>query len=254
MPQLHDVAVSLDDLVGITGTQRDQPWDCAQGRELLDGLVSRTVFTVTHGVMGKNENGRQFHQGGEADGRPRVITEDKEGRAERPQFRQRQPVDDRAHGVFTDTEVQVLPTRAIGLEVAGVFVGQRCFVRRPKVPRAAEEPGNVLCKDVQYFARGIPSGEAFRVGGEYRKIAVPPDRQFAPLHQIDFVGEFGRLLPVLGKNAVPSASKLRTSCTYSSGEASVHSIRYKKLRVLRPPVGALAESNLVITQRLAVGC
>ena len=75
--------------------------------ELLDRLVRRAVLAVAHGVVREDEDGRQLHQGREPDGRPRVVAEDEEGRAERPQLRERQAVHDRA------------PWRARGCRSAG---------------------------------------------------------------------------------------------------------------------------------------
>ncbi len=51
--------------------------------------MGRTIFSVTHGVVSEDKKSWQFHQRGEADGRPRIIAEDKERGAERPELRQR---------------------------------------------------------------------------------------------------------------------------------------------------------------------
>src|SRR5262249_26612380 len=49
--QLHDVPVRFDHLVSVAGPQRDEPWNGAQGSELLHWLVRRAVFTVTHRIV-----------------------------------------------------------------------------------------------------------------------------------------------------------------------------------------------------------
>src|SRR5215472_7307322 len=46
--QLHDEAISLDHFVSIAWPQSDQSWNCAQRDQLLDRLVSGTVFAVAH--------------------------------------------------------------------------------------------------------------------------------------------------------------------------------------------------------------
>src|SRR5262249_44369945 len=114
--------------------------------------MSRAVFAVAHGVVGKNEERRQLYQSGEPDRRPRVVAEDEESRAESTELGKREPVNGCSHGVLADTEMQILSTRTAGLEVARALVGQSGLVRRPEIPRAAEEPGYVLRQHVQHFA------------------------------------------------------------------------------------------------------
>ena len=87
MSQLHHVAVRLHHLVGVTGPQGDEAGDGAQGCQVLHGLMGWAVLAVAHGVVRENEEGRQLHQGRQPDGRARVVAEDEERRAERPQFR-----------------------------------------------------------------------------------------------------------------------------------------------------------------------
>jgi hypothetical protein len=82
--KLHDVAVGLDDLVGVTGPQRDQTGDGAQRDQVFDRLMRRTVLAVAHGLVRKDEDGGHLHQRGQPDGRPRVVAEDEEGRPESP--------------------------------------------------------------------------------------------------------------------------------------------------------------------------
>ena len=49
---------------------------------MLDRLMRGSILAVAHGVVGEDEDGRQLHEGGEANGRPRVVAEYEEGRAE----------------------------------------------------------------------------------------------------------------------------------------------------------------------------
>src|SRR5262247_4554883 len=111
---------------------------------MLDRLMGRAVFAVPHGVVGKNEDGRQLHQSGKPDCWPRVVAEDEESRAKRAELGKREPVNGCSHRVLADTEMQILAARAAGLEIARALVGQSGLVRRPEVTRAAEEPRDVL--------------------------------------------------------------------------------------------------------------
>ena len=135
--------------------------------------MRRAVLAVAHRVVREDEDRRQLHQRGEPDRGPRVVAEDEEGRAERPQLRQRQPVHDRAHRVLADAEVQVPAARAGGLEISGAGERQRRLVRRAEVGRATEEPRDVLREDVQHLARGLPSRHTLRIGREHGEVRDP---------------------------------------------------------------------------------
>jgi citrate lyase beta subunit len=62
MPQLQDMAIGLDDLVGIARSQHDQAGNGAQRDQLLHRLMGRSVLAIAHGVMGEDENGRELHE------------------------------------------------------------------------------------------------------------------------------------------------------------------------------------------------
>jgi len=131
--QLQDVAIGLDDLVGIAGPQHDQAGNGAQRDQLLDRLMRRSVLAVAHGVVGEDEDGRQLHDGGQPDGRPGIVAEDEKGCPEGAQLRQRQPVDDRRHGVLADAEMEVSACRARSFEISGAGEFQGRLVRRSKI-------------------------------------------------------------------------------------------------------------------------
>ena len=167
MAQLHDAAIGLDHFVGVSGPQRDQPRNGAQRCQVFYRLVSRAVLSVAHGVMSEHENGGQFHQRRQTDGRPEVIAEDKECRAEGPELGEGDPVHNRSHGVLPDAIVKVLPARGISLEISGALKGQESLVRWPQVGRASEEPANILREHIEHFARGFSPRHALRVGRKY---------------------------------------------------------------------------------------
>jgi len=53
--ELHNVAVRLDDLVGVTGPRRDQTGNGAQRRKVFHRLMRRAVFAVSQRVVRKDE-------------------------------------------------------------------------------------------------------------------------------------------------------------------------------------------------------
>ena len=128
MAQLHDVAISLDDLIGVRRPEHDEAGNGAQRYELLNGLMRRPILAITHGVMGEHEDGRNLHERGEPDRRPGIVAEDEERRAERPQFRQRQTVDDRRHRMLANAEMKIAASRSFGFEVSGTWEFERCLV------------------------------------------------------------------------------------------------------------------------------
>ena len=87
--------------------------DRAQARELLHRLVGGAIFTERDAVVREHVHHVQSHQRGKTDRRAHVVREDQERGAvgdEAPV--RRQPVDDGAHGVFADPEMQVPATVA----------------------------------------------------------------------------------------------------------------------------------------------
>ena len=203
MPELENHAIGLDDLVGITRPDHDQPGHRPPGDQLLHGLVGRTVFAVAHGVVREDEERGQFHQRREPDRRPRVVAEDEKRGPERPDLRQRQPVDDRRHGVLADPEVKVSAARTLRLEVAGVGKLQRGLVRGTEVGRAAEKPGNVLREHVEHLPGSIAAGQPLGIGWKRREIAVPAGGKLATLHRLDFSGKGGMLCGITGEERLP---------------------------------------------------
>src|SRR5262245_33931200 len=102
--------------------------------------MGRTVFSIAHRLVRKHKKSGQFHERREPDRWSRVVAEDEEGRAEGPHFGQRESVHNRSHRVFANSEMQVLTTRAISLEISRAGKRQGGLVRWPEVRRAAEEP------------------------------------------------------------------------------------------------------------------
>src|SRR5438876_12375058 len=117
----------------VTRPQRDQAGNRPQGCQMLYGLMGRAVFAVAHGVVCEEKEGRELHQRREPDRWTRVVAEDEEGRAERAELRQGEPVHNGGHRMLADAEMQVFPCRALGREVSRALVRQRRLVRGAKI-------------------------------------------------------------------------------------------------------------------------
>ena len=70
-----------------------------------------------------------FHDRRKADRHLHVVGEDEEGRTVGAQFRQHHAVDDCAHGVLANAEVEVAGVVIAGLEIAGAVEGETRFSR-----------------------------------------------------------------------------------------------------------------------------
>src|SRR5258707_13108541 len=81
--------------------------------------------------------------------------------------------------------MQVLPARAVGLEISGAIEFEGGLVRRREVGRASEKPGDILRDNVQHLARCAAPGHALGAGQEDREVSVPPPRKLPSLHRID---------------------------------------------------------------------
>src|SRR4029453_16975345 len=142
--------------------------------------------------------------------------------------------------MLADAEMEILPAQIISLEVSSPFIVENGLVRWSKIRRPSEKPGNVLSQNIQRFARGIAPSDSFRIRCEYREVAIPAGREFAPLHQFD-LGRSVRVLSSIGcKQFGPFPSSFCAASAYTSSEVFIHAVRNKKRFVLGPAVGALA--------------
>jgi hypothetical protein len=62
VPQLHDIAIRLDHLIGIARSQHHQAGLGAEGRKLLYRLMARAIFPIPHRIMCEYKDGGQLHQ------------------------------------------------------------------------------------------------------------------------------------------------------------------------------------------------
>src|SRR5262249_43556310 len=146
-----------------------------------------------------------------------------------------------------------LARQAPGLEAARALVRQGRLVGRAEVRRAAEEPRNVLRQYIEDLGRRIPAGNALRVGRKHGQVPIPAGRQVASLHLLDLGGELRMRGPVRREECRPLASRRGAARPDAGGEVLTDAVRDQELRVLWPAVALLGETNLRVTERLAVG-
>src|SRR4051794_96945 len=97
--------------------------------------MSRPIFTQPDGVMREYINDGLVHDGGEPHRAAHVVSEDEEARAIRTQPGQRHSIQDAAHAVLADAEVEVASAIAPLLEI--FLAGDERLGRRRQVSRAA---------------------------------------------------------------------------------------------------------------------
>ena len=147
-----------------------------------------------------------------------------------------------------------LPPGLPGLEVSRALVRQRGLVRRAEIRRAAEEPGNVLREHVEHLARGFPAGDALGIRREDREVAIPSRRQLAPLHLVDLGRQFGIRVRMTRRALSTGGARPGAPRTDAGREVLADAVGNQELRVFRPSVAALGQSDLLLAERLAVGC
>ena len=216
-------------------------------------MVGRAILAVAHGVVREDEDRGQLHQRCQPDGGPCVVAKDEEGRAKSPDLGQHKPVHGRRHRVLADAEMQVLPARAVGLEISGAIEFEGGPVRRRQIRRASEKPGDILRDDVKHIARCVPPSHALGVGREDREVSVPPRRKLASLHLIDLGSEIGMLGPIGVEQVCPSAARLRAARPNPGREMLADSVGDEELRILGPPIAPFAQADLLLAERFAMG-
>ena len=162
-----------------------QAGDRAQRPQMLDRLVGRAVLAEADRVVRPDVGHRQLHQRGQPDRPPHVVAEDQEGAAVRPGAAvQRDAVQDRAHRVLADAEVQG-PAVGVAREHLGLvnlgderrLARHRGVVAAGQVGRAAPQLGQHRRQRVQHLAGRLPGRDALRVGRELRQRVGPAVRQ-----------------------------------------------------------------------------
>ena len=140
--------------------------DAAQRDELLDRLMRRAILAHADRVVREDVDDRQLHQRAQPNRRLHVIGEDEEARAVSANLGQRQPVQDRAHGMLANAEMKIAAARGVSFQIARSLECEACLGRRSEVGRAADKPGVVRGDSVQNLAGGVAASNTFRVGRE----------------------------------------------------------------------------------------
>ncbi len=130
-----------------------------------DRLVRRAVFADGDAVMREYVDDAQLHQRREAHRWAHVVGKREERRSVRDDAAmQRHAVQNRAHAMLTNTEMDVPPAEVVTAQVAKTF--ERCAVGRREVGRATEQCRQVLCQHLQGGAGGTARGD-LAVAGVY---------------------------------------------------------------------------------------
>ena len=97
--------------------------------------MRRPIFAEAYRVVGKDVEYGQFHQCGKPDRWPHIVAEREERRTERAQFREHEPIDDGAHGVFAHAKMHDASAGRVGLK--RLRARERGLGRRRQIARAA---------------------------------------------------------------------------------------------------------------------
>src|SRR5580700_1375079 len=128
---------------------------------MLDGLVGRAILADSDGIVGEYIDGRYLHQRGQPDGRTRVVAKDQEAGAERPNLRERKPVQNRGHRVLADSKMQVAATIAASQKVSCSLKSEPGFRRGCQIGSSANQPRHILCDRILYLGRSVSSRHSF---------------------------------------------------------------------------------------------
>ena len=239
--------------IGIARAQGQQPRRGAQLGQVLNGLVGGAVLADADRVMGKHEHHRQLHEGRQADRRFHVVAEHQERRGVRTQVRQRHAIGDRAHGVFTDTEVQVASAVVVGTETPGAVERKVGLGRGRQVRRAAEQPRDLPGEGIQHVATGRAAGHALGVAGEAGQVGLPMLGHFPRAHAPQLVGQLWGVLLKLRQALVPLLIQRAAARQQGIAQHCARLIGHQKARVLRPAIRRFGQADFLSAQGLAMG-
>lgn len=257
---LQDGAPADGRLVGVGGPYDVEAGDRAEGGELLDGLVGGAVLAQTDGVMGPDVGDRELHQGGEPDGRAHVVAEDQERTAVGAgEALQGDAVEDRAHGVLTDAEVERAAVGVAG-ELAGLLAlrheGRLALhggvVAPREVGRAAPQLGQHGGQRGEHVAGRLAGGDALGVRAEDGQAVGPALRKPPfpqPVEESGALGVGGAPLPVAG---LPGPMGLRASLDDRAGVMQ-HVVLDGEAGVRVEAEQLLGGGDLLVAERGAMG-
>ena len=201
--ELHDHLPGLDHLVGIAGPQHDQSGNGPQRRELLDRLVRRAVLADADRIVREDIDHRDLHDRSQPDRHPAIVAEDQESGAEGADLDQRHPVQDGAHRVLADAEVDVAARVAPASKSPAPSNVRRVLVdgARSAAPPISQGTFRAIAfKTMPDEMRvAIPLASA----GKAVSARIPAFGKLAMLHPVELVGQLGVLGPILLHPAEP---------------------------------------------------
>ena len=221
----------------------------AQRDQLLDRLVRRPVLADADRVVREHERRRDAHDRREPDRGLHVVAEDQEAGAVGAEAGQRQAVDDRAHRVLADAEVQVAPAVLAGLDAAAA-VDQR-ERGGSEVGRAADHLRHRGGRPLDHLLRRLARGDHARVRALLRHVAAEPVRQRAREVALQ-LGRLGAVLGAVGVEALLPLGLLLAAALDAAAEVLERLVRDVERLLARVAVDLLGEPDLLLAERRAV--
>ena len=157
-----------------------------------------------------------------------------------------------AHGVLANAEMQVAAAVVVGLEVAGAFERQARLGRGRKIGRAADQPRN--CCAIAFSTLPDESRVAmpFGVGGKSAdRASQPVGSSRCCMRSIRRRARDTRRGKSSNRPAMRRAAA-RPRSPMPALEMLAHAVRHEELRVFRPAVAALRQTDFFLAERLAV--
>src|SRR5713101_7450157 len=144
---------------------------------MLDRLMRRAVFTDANRIVRENKNYLQTHYRGEPDRRAAIVSKDHEaGSIWNKTAVQREAVENRAHRMLANPEMEVPARIIVPLEITALLdIGKGRFV---EIRRPAEQPADPLRDNLLHPRRRLACRERI-LGREDRQITIPSGGQFA---------------------------------------------------------------------------
>ena len=241
-------------LVGVGRADHVELRHRPQPGELLDRLVRRAVLAEPDRVVRVDEDRRQLHQRGEPDRAAHVVAR-RSGRSRRSA---RKPcsveaVDDRAHRVLADAEVEVAARRSRRRSTSPPSSIQ-CQRRGRQVGRAADQlraparpPTGSRSREALRVAIGLSDGVEARA-----RSASQPSGSRRAIDRSSSAASSGCACAVGVEPLVPLGLELARRARRARGSARAPRRARRTARRDRPAVGLLGQPHLLLAERRAV--
>ena len=124
--------------------------------------------------------------------------------------------------------------------------------RGRKVSGPANNPRHARSNRVEHLAGRFARGHALIARRKFREIAIPAGRELTTQLAVDLRRCIGMLAPVGRKPVVPFLAQRRAALAKAVAQTVIDAFGHQKLRILRPAVETLCETDLLLAQRVAV--